>query len=69
MMMATLATRTVAEMLMTRGEDNLTEDNDAAESVHLKEGKDAPIWGWLGTSVSDRSTTDTETGETTKMMK
>ena len=34
----------------------------------LAREKDAPVWGRLGTPVRDRSTTDTETGETTELM-
>ena len=37
-------------------EDDLTEDHTAAESVHPQKGKDAPVWGWLGTPVGGRST-------------
>ena len=47
------------------------EEEDAptnTESVRPRKGKDAPVWGWLGTPVGDRSTTDTETGETAKLM-
>ena len=50
--------------------DNEGEDDHAnAESVRPKKGKDAPVWGRLGTPVGDRSTTDTETGETAELMK
>ena len=52
-----------------KGEDDLADDNDAAESIRPKEGKDAAVWGRLGTPVGDRSTTDTETGETTNLIK
>ena len=47
------------------------EEEDApinAESVRPCKGKDAPVWGRLGTPVGDRSTTDTETGETAELM-
>ena len=50
-------------------DDEEEDDHVATESVRPKKGKDAPVWGRLGTLVSDRSTTDTETGETTKLMK
>ena len=50
-------------------DDDLAEDLYAAESVRPKQGKDATIWGQLGTPVGERSTTDTETGETAEMMK
>ena len=50
--------------------DDEGEDNHAnAESVRPNKGKDAPVWGRLGTPVGDRSTTDTETGETAELMK
>ena len=44
-------------------------DHVATKSVCPKKGKDAPVWGRLGTPVGDRSTTDTETGKTAKLMK
>ena len=50
-------------------EDDLVDDDDAAEPVRPKEGKDAAVWGRLGTPIGDRSTTDTETGETADLMK
>ena len=51
------------------GEDDLAEDHAAAESVRPKKGKDAPVWGRLGTPVGEKNTTDTETGKTAEMMK
>ena len=44
-------------------------DHATAGSVHPQKGKDAPVWRRLGTPVGDRSTTDTETGETAELMK
>ena len=38
------------------------------KSVRPRKGKDAPVWGRLGTPVGDRSTTDTETGKTAELM-
>ena len=50
------------------GEDAPTD----TESVHPCKGKDAPVWGRLeipvGMATPERSTTDTETGETAKLM-
>ena len=49
--------------------DDEEEDDPAVnESVRPKKGKDAPVWGRLGTPVGDRSTTDTETGKTAELM-
>ena len=48
--------------------DEGEDDHVATESVRPKKGKDAPVWGRLGTPISDRSTTDTKTGETAKLM-
>ena len=49
--------------------DDEEEDDPAVnESVRPKKGKDAPVCGRLGTPVGDRSTTDTETGETAELM-
>ena len=50
-------------------DDDEEDDHAIAESVCPQKGKDAPIWGRLGTPVGDRSTTDTETGETAELMK
>ena len=50
-------------------DDEEEDDHVTAESVHPKKGKDAPVWDRLGTPVGDRSTTDTETGETAELMK
>ena len=50
-------------------DDEEEDDHVATESIHPKKGKDAPVWGRLGTPVGDRSTTDTETGETAELMK
>ena len=46
-------------------EENAATEN---ESVRPRKGKDAPVWGRLGTPVGDRSTTDTETSETAELM-
>ena len=49
--------------------DNEEEDDHAiAGSVCPQKGKDALVWGRLGTPVGDRSTTDTETGKTAELM-
>ena len=52
--------------------DNADDEEENAptnnESVRPRKGKDAPVWGRLGTPVGDRSTTDTETGETAELM-
>ena len=49
--------------------DDEEEDDPAVnEFVRPKKGKDAPVWGRLGTPVGDRSTTDTEIGETADLM-
>ena len=50
-------------------DDEGEDDVAATGSVRPKKGKDAPVWGRLGTPVGDKSTTDTETGETAEMMK
>ena len=50
-------------------DDEEEDDHAIAESVRPQKGKDAPVWGRLGTPVGDRSTTDTETGETAELMK
>ena len=49
-------------------DDEGEDDHVATESVCPKKGKDAPVWGRLGTPVGDRSTTDTKTGETAELM-
>ena len=50
-------------------DDEKEDDHTDLESIRPKKGKDAPVWGRLGTPVGDRSTTDTETGETAELMK
>ena len=49
-------------------DDEEEDDHAIAGSVRPQKGKDAPVWGRLGTPVGDRSTTDTETGETAELM-
>ena len=49
-------------------DDEEEDDPTVNESVHPKKGKDAPVWGRLGTPVGDRSMTDTETGKTAELM-
>ena len=44
------------------------DDHTIARSVRPQKGKDTLVWGRLDTPVSDRSTTDTETGETAELM-
>ena len=50
-------------------DDEEEDDHIATESVRPKKGKDAPVWERLGAPVGDRSTTNTETGETAELMK
>ena len=50
-------------------DDEEEDDHATAGSVCPLKGKDAPVWGQLGTPIGDRSTTDTETGETAELMK
>ena len=50
-------------------DDEEEDDHVDVESVRPKKDKEAPVWGQLGTPVGDRSTTDTETGETAELMK
>ena len=49
-------------------DDEEEDDHTVAGSVRPQKGKDTLVWGRLGTSVGDRSTTDTETGETAELM-
>ena len=53
-------------------DDNADEEEEDVptntELVCPKKQKDAPVWGRLGTPVGNRSTTDTEAGETTELM-
>ena len=53
-------------------DDNADDEEESAptntEFVRPQKGKDAPVWGRLGTPVGDKSTTDTETGETAELM-
>ena len=50
-------------------DDEEEDDHATAGSVRPLKGKDAPVWGRLDTPIGDRSTTDTETGETAELMK
>ena len=49
-------------------DDEEEDDHAIAGSICPQKGKDALVWGRLGTPVSDRSTTDTETGKTAELM-
>ena len=49
-------------------DDEEEDGHTIARPIHPQKGKDAPLWGRLGTPVGDRSTTDTETGEAAELM-
>ena len=60
--------RPVDEDKDVNADDEEEDDPAVNESICPKKGKDAPVWGRLGTPVGDRSMTDTETGETADLM-
>ena len=53
---------------MSNADDEEEDDPAVDEPVCPRKGKDAPVWGRLGTPVGDRSMTDIETGETADLM-